>query len=82
MKEIGRELRDKGVRVPRQLQNSIKSAKWRLLQSDLYTETRLEKWWTLRRLHLDLIDLLRDTQEEAEEEEETKQSKDILGSHD
>lgn len=81
VEQTKRKLKEVKVKIPRQLQNSIKSAKSRLYQPHIHHKERLLKWWALRRLHLDLINLLKDTQEEIQEEEERKDNNDALGGH-
>ena len=70
-------LKEKGVTVPRELLNSLKAAKWRLFQPKLHPEVRIDKWWALNRLFIDLKELLRREEEVAagEEEEEVKKKK-------
>ena len=62
-------LKEKGVTVPRELLNSLKAAKWRLFQPKLHPEVRVDKWWALNRLFIDLKLLTKEVGEEVEEEE-------------
>ena len=69
--------KDEGWRIPRTLLNTIKSAQCRLFQPKIHPEERLDKWWALRRLHLDLLHLLGTWRKEKEEEQKT--TNDALG---
>ena len=75
--------REEGFRIPKQLLNSLKSAKWRFFQANLHPNKRVDKWWAFNRLFLDLKKFLSslkaEEEEEEEEEEENKSNYDTLG---
>ena len=70
-----RALKEKGFRVPRELQNSLKTAKCNLFQPKLHPNIRVDKWWALNRLFLELKELLRrKKRKEAEQEEQEEET--------